>query len=227
MVLADFLGQRGQVKEALDLCEPLWPITRNPELLARLSIKTIFGASDSKDATQVSRVAGWLERAMEKNPKSATLPLGLGNLREHQGLYPEAEELYKQAITNGDREGISHNNLAWLMTLKDGKATTALDYVNQAIELKGPTADFLDTRGIVYLAAGDKQRAIKDLENAVALDRSPARLFHLAQAYLEIQDKEKAKRAFAEAKTKGLGPKTLHRLEESVYRKVVDELGMK
>jgi tetratricopeptide (TPR) repeat protein len=115
------------------------------------------------------------------------------------------------------------------MTLKDGKATAALEYVNQAIGLQGPRPDFLDTRGIVYLAIGDKQRAIADLKNAVAGDpkRSPAKLFHLAQAYLEVQDREKAKRTFTEAKTNGLAPSALHRLEEPVYRRVVTELGMK
>jgi hypothetical protein len=38
---------------------------------------------------------------------------------------------------------------------------------------------------------------------------------------------EKAKRAFTEAKTKGLVPGALHRLEEPVYHRVVGELGMK
>jgi tetratricopeptide (TPR) repeat protein len=232
MALADFLRRRGQLKQALDLCEPLWLDTKEPEQLAILSLKAVLPAGGSKvpnaeDRAQLSRVAGWLQQALAKNPKSTTLPLGLGNLREQQGLYPEAEELYKQAITNGDREGISHNNLAWLMTLKDGKATAALEYVNKAIGLKGPTPDFLDTRGIVYLTTGDKQRAIKDLEAAVAGDRTPAKLFHLAQAYLEVHDKERAKRIFAEAKTKGLVLGTLHRLEEPSYHRVVNELGMK
>jgi cellulose synthase operon protein C len=234
MVLADFLGRRGQVKEALDLCEQLWPNTKEPELLAKLSLRAVFTAngfkiSKSADDAQVLRVVSWLERALRKKPKSTILLLSLGNLREQQGLYAEAEEAYKQAITNGDRGGISHNNLAWLMTLKDGKAAAALEYVNQAIRLQGPNADFLDTRGIVYLAVGDKQRAIADLENAVAGDpaRSPVKLFHLAQAYLEVHDREKAKRTFTEAKTKGLVPDTLHRLEEPVYRRVVSELGMK
>jgi tetratricopeptide (TPR) repeat protein len=231
MALAAFLGRRGQMKEALDQYESLWVDTKEPELLAKISMQTFLAASDkdpsSGDPAQLSRVAGWLERALTKNPKSTILPLGLGNIRELQGLYPEAEELYKQAITNGDRGGISYNNLAWLMALKDGETKAALEYVNQAIGLKGPTSDFIDTRGMVYLSAGDKKLAIKDFENAVARDPSPAKLFHLAQAYLEVRDVEKAKRAFTEAKTKGLVPSALHRLEEPVYHKVVDELGMK
>jgi tetratricopeptide (TPR) repeat protein len=113
------------------------------------------------------------------------------------------------------------------MTLNDGTTRVALEYVNAAIELGGPNPAFLDTRGIVYLAAGDTQRAIKDLENAVAVDPAPGKLFHLAQAYLEINEKENARRNFEKAKAKGLSISMLHRLEEPAYRRVVDQLGMK
>ena len=51
----------------------------------------------------------------------------LGNLKENQGNYAEAEGLYRRAIEQGDEEGISCNNLAWLLALKDGKVKEALD----------------------------------------------------------------------------------------------------
>ena len=232
--LVAFLGRRGRVKDALDQCESLWPNTKEPERLASLSIQTIFATSNSKDPNskdpaQVSRVADWLEQAVAKNPKFTGLLVGLGNIRERQERYPDAEDLYKCAIANGDREGTSYNNLAWLMTLKDGKANEALALINQAIERKGPRLpDFLDTRGVIYLTAGDKQRAIQDLEDAVARDpSSPDKLFHLAQAYLEVHDKEKAKQNLEKAKSKGLVPSKLHPLEVSAYSKVVAELGLK
>ena len=52
--------------------------------------------------------------------------------------------------------------------------------------------EYLDTRGVVYLGLR-RQDAIDDLEKAVAADPSPAKLFHLAQAYLGAKNKEKAK----------------------------------
>ncbi|MGO9469895.1 MAG: tetratricopeptide repeat protein [Isosphaeraceae bacterium] len=232
MALIAFLGRRGRVKDALDLCEPLWKAARDPEVVARLSFGVLFAVSNSKapnskDPAQVSRVANWLEQAVAKNPKSTTMLLGLGNLREQQQRYPDAEDLYKRAIASGDRGGVSHNNLAWLLALKDRNGTAALEYINQAIGLKGRMPDFLDTRGIIYLTAGDKQRAIQDLEAAVAGDPAPDKLFHLAQAYLEIHDKEKAKQNLEKAKSKGLVPSKLHPLEVPAYGKVVTELGLK
>ena len=231
MSLIAFLGRRGRVKDALDLCEPLWKAAREPEVLARLSLGVLFAASNSKapnskDPAQISRVANWLEQAVAKNPKSTTLLLGLGNLREQQARYPDAEDLYKRTIANGDRGGISHNNLAWLMALKDRNGTAALEYINQAIGLKGRMPAFLDTRGIIYLTTGDKERAIQDLKDAVAGDPAPDKLFHLAQAYLEVHDKEKAKQNLEKAKSKGLVPSKLHPLEIPAYGKVVAELGL-
>jgi cellulose synthase operon protein C len=234
MALVAFLGRRGRVKDALDQCEPLWKAAWQPEVLVPVSLGALFPGgnskdSNSKDPAQISRVADWLEQAVAKNPKSTPLLLGLGNLREQQARYPDAEDLYKRAIANGDRGGTSHNNLAWLMTLKDGKVDEALALINQAIAHKGPRLpDFLDTRGIIYLTAGDKQRAIQDLEDAVARDpAAPDKLFHLAQAYLEVHDKEKAKQNLEKAKSKGLVPGKLHPLEVSAYGKVVTALGLK
>jgi len=233
VALIAFLARRGRVKDALDLCEPLWKAGREPETLARLSFGALVAASNSKvpnakDPAQVSRVADWLEQAVAKNPTSTTLLLGLANLREQQGRYPDAEKLYKRAIDNGDRGGISHNNLAWLMAFEDRNGmTAALEYINQAIGLRGRMPDFLDTRGIIYLTAGDKQRAIQDLEDAVAGDPAPEKFFHLAQAYLQVHDKEKAKQNLEKAKSKGLAPSKLHPLEVPAYGKVVAELGLK
>jgi len=232
MALIAFLGRRGRVKDALDLCEPLWKGAQEPEVVARLSFEALFGTGGSKnpkskDLAQLSRVADWLEQAVAKNPKSTALLVGLANLREQQQRYADAEELYQRAIANGDSGGVSHNNLAWLMALKDHNGPAALDYINKAIGLKGRLPDFLDTRGVIYLTAGDKQRAIKDLEDAVAGDPAPDKLFHLAQAYLQVHDNEKAKQNLEKAKSKGLVPSKLHPLEAPAYDKMVTELGMK
>ena len=52
-----------------------------------------------------------------------------------------------------------------------------------------------------------------------------SKYFHLAQAYLTVNDKANAKKSLEVAKAKGL-PNGLHRLEMAKYKKVLDELGM-
>ena len=97
--LATFLGRRHQVKEALDICEPLWPTTHEPEMVAAFCIGVLDANKNLDLAPQVDRVSGWLEQALAKpasvNPKSKhLLVVGLGNIREMQNRYSDAEALY-------------------------------------------------------------------------------------------------------------------------------------
>jgi tetratricopeptide (TPR) repeat protein len=113
-----------------------------------------------------------------------------------------------------------------LMALKNGKGAgkAALDYINDAIKLSGPRADYFDTRGIIRLKNGETQLAIDDLEKAVALDPSAPKYFHLAQAYHEIKDKEKTRENLEKAKNKGLTPSGLHPLEHPDYDRLITEM---
>jgi tetratricopeptide (TPR) repeat protein len=224
LAYVSFLGRQGRIKEALDVCEPLWTSTPNPEPLVATVVEALFPAKAEPDAAQIERVSQWIDRSIKQNPKSALFLIAMGNIRERQKRYSEAEALYRQVIKQGGGDVIPLNNLAWLMALKGDKGGEPLDLINKAIELRGPIPEFLDTRAIVYLANGESKRAIEDLENAVAIAPSATKYFHLAQAYLEASDKAAAKENLEKARAKGLAKGTLHPLELSVYEQVVSAL---
>ena len=227
MGLAAFLGRRGSVKNALDLCEPLWPTTREPELLAVLCVGVVMQPNNNAGPAELKRVIDWLTQALKQYPQSTTLMVSLASLHERQGLFQQAEALYRRAIVQGDPNGISYNNLAWLLALKvDGNLKDALEYVNRAIDLKGPRPDFLDTRAIVYLAKGENQSAIDDLEKAVAGDPSPSKYFHLAEAYLKANKLAEAKKNWERAANIKGWERGLHALEQTAYDEVRDKLGV-
>src|SRR5262249_11572863 len=182
------------------------------------------GSDSQVDRTHIRRVIGWLEQGIDQDPKATRLMVGLANLSERLGDYPRAEALYRKIIDLNDRDGIASNNLAWLIALKDRRSTDALGLIDGAIRRRGPLPDFLDTRGVVYLVAGDPRRAIADLETAVKAAPTSSKWFHLAQAYLRDNDKPKAKKCLETAKSLGL-PNGLHQLELTPYRKVLSELG--
>ena len=121
--LVRFLARTGRVGAALDLCEQLWKGTTNPEALVP-SLLDVVLSDKSKDRTaELDRVAGWLQQGLEQRPKSSILMLGLGNLRERQGKFAEAEELYRRDIDQGGGDKmVALNNLAWLMALRGEKA---------------------------------------------------------------------------------------------------------
>ena len=224
LLLAAFLGRRDRVKDALDICEPLWTSIRDVEVLGVTCINILFGSSDhprTPEPAQINRVVGWFDRAIALAPNqqrpNSWLLIGLGNLYEKQGRYSEAQKLYLVAA-EGDPNGIAYNNLAWLASQKDGKFKEALDYANRAVARKPDQPDFLDTRGMIYLAAGNRELALDDLQKAVANDPlSPSKHYHLAQAFLANSDKEKARQSLETAKSKGFTPNGLDALEQPSY----------
>ena len=235
---AKFLGRNGHVKDALDFCGPLWADPENVETVAQVCIEVINASNDPPDKDQVDRVARWLEQAIKQKKDSTLLLAALGNCRERQKRYDDARKFYERVIELSPRNTVesskmvanSYNNLAWLLALTGAQGKDALVDINQAINLAGPEPDFLDTRGIVYLSLNRTPEAINDLEIAVKANPSPARLFHLAQAYLQANNKEKAKQYWKDAMDKKLdqirfGPRGLHPLEESTYQKMRGELG--
>ncbi|WP_165250287.1 tetratricopeptide repeat protein [Paludisphaera soli] len=217
---AAYLGRRGRVKEALDVCEPLWKATPNPEPIAPTVIAVLLSSRTYNDAEQIGRVSGWIERGLQQNPKSPLLTIALATLRDRQQRYDEAVALYRKAVELRGGEVIPLNNLAWLLSLQGEKGAAPLEMINKAIALRGPIPEFLDTRGVVYLNKGESRRAIEDLENAVAIDPSAGRYFHLARAYLEAGDVEAAKRSLAKARDRGLGDDDIHPLERSALSQV-------
>lgn len=224
--LALFFTHRGKVKEAVDICEGLWADPAIREATANLCVAILCGDPAAPvDEAQARRVVGWFERAAAENPQSMAYLVGLGNLYERLGDYPRAEDAYRKAVKVNDRDGIASNNLAWLIVLREHNGEEALDLINKAIRARGPLPDFLDTRGMIYLANGQGQRAVADLEAAFRAAPTPPKYFHLAQAYLMLKDKDKARKILVNGKTRGL-PGGLHRLEVASYQKVASELGV-
>ena len=229
--LVQYLAQHNKLDQVIELCDSLWKDERNHEQVARLGLHAFADPNIPASPAQIRHAIGWLEQASRENPRSPLYPFGLGNLFERLGEDRRAEDQYRAVIKIDGREGIAINNLAWLMALRGRNPSDtvvlsdALRLINEAIRIKGEQPDFLDTRGVVYLSAGQGQNAVKDLKAAVDAQPTAPKLFHLAQAYLEVNDKGKAKQSLEAALTRGL-PKGLHHLEMATYEKVRHELGM-
>jgi len=225
LALAKFLGRHGRVKEAIDLCEQRWNATTNPEELVVGTMEVLSSSNPDSDKTQFERVAGWMEKWLEKQPKSLRLAIALAGLRERQGRFQEAETLYAQCVEKRPDNAIVLNNLAWLMALRNDDENVALGYINSAIKLGGEVPELLDTRGVVYTKLRRSQDAITDLIKATKLDPSGPKYFHLAQAYLQAGDTPAAAESWAKARSKGLTPDGLHALEVPGYQQFLKDLG--
>ena len=126
LALAQFLSRQERVKDALDVCEPIWKEANDLEKdkLVRVLLETVLAEKSKADSTQLERVADWMQNALDAlgpRPKSSILRVGLANLRERQKQFEAAKTLYSQDIAQDGGDVVSLNNLAWLTILKDAK----------------------------------------------------------------------------------------------------------
>jgi tetratricopeptide (TPR) repeat protein len=226
LALAGYLGRQKRWREALDVCEQAWQTC--PAYKVAITCSRILHEPGTSER-EYQRVQPWLEAAIQKQPRSADLLTCLADLHELRGHFAEAEETYQKAIKQDGRNLEALNNLAWLLAQRQGGSDEALQYVNQAIEVRGPIPEVLDTRAMVYFQAGKTEKALADWDSALGrVQVQPASLaaiyFHMARAHAKAGNPNEAKAAWQKAKAAGLQSDLLHPLERKSYQQLKDEL---
>ena len=224
LALAEHLGRRQRVEEALALCEQSWR-TCPPEAVAAASVGVLRAGQG--DARQCQAVERRLQEAVARKPESPVLLLALAELHDLQGRYPEAEASYRAVLLRDGNNVVALNNLAWLVALKFGKGAEGLELSNRALAGAGPLPDLLDTRAAVHLTLGQAGPALEDLGPAIAEAPTGAKYFHLAQAHQLGKNRNAAAVALGKARAAGLKAADLHPLERAAYDRLLGELALK
>src|SRR5208337_3018564 len=118
------------------------------------------------------------------------------------------------------------NNLAWLLVMRDQVQTEeALQLINRAIDLQGPSLTLVDTLAVVLIRAGKLDQAVDQLTNAKlrAPDNSSLAL-HLAWAFEAKGRNEDARKELLTAEQLGLRTKVLDPFERVIVQKLRNEL---
>jgi tetratricopeptide (TPR) repeat protein len=219
--LAALLARQGQGSAGLDQCE----LARKdcpPEAVVRACISIVY-AFEASDA-DLRRVEGWLLEARTTNASSVEWTVHLAALRNRQGRYDAAEQLYRQILEREPGNIAALNNLSCLLALRGGKADEALALVSRAMKILGPVPYLLDTRAVVYLANKRSDLAVKDLQDALAEAPTASGYFHLARAHRDASHRLEALAAMRKAIDMGLTPNRLHGLEKSTHQQLLREL---
>ena len=132
------------------------------------------------------RVQGWFELARQAQVNDVTLTWNQVDLsdvrRDYDKLATLYEALLKRSELNDLQRAVIRNNLAYVYAITN-KGDQALAIIGDAISQLGPRSDFLDTRGLAYLASGQFDNAVTDLRTAVSGGQGDAATyFHLALA---------------------------------------------
>jgi tetratricopeptide (TPR) repeat protein len=222
LVLAGFYGRQGRIDEALNFCEEAGREKAAPDAVGAVMVAVLRGGQPKPE--EFDRVDRWLREAVGKGDSNG-LAVPLADLRDLQGRYGDAVDLYQGALTKNPNNLLAINNLAWLLALKEGKGIDALAMVNRGIELVGPSPELLDTRGVIYLTLGRPAEAIKDLQDCIEQAPSALRYFHLAQAQQLAKNRAAASDAMGKAEKSGLQSRQLHPLEREAYKNLKAGLG--
>ncbi len=232
LLLAELQGRLGNFRAAIDLCEEIRQTEAfyQPGNAAAVAILRTNKPGDAQPTKfdhwqqQCVRVEASLREALQKKPRDIPLRLHLADLLDLQGKYSEVETLCREVLKEDQNHIVALNNLAWLLAQKSATAAEALTLIDRAIAVYGPRAELIDTRAVVQLTLGNLDRAVRDLERVVKEAPTPARLFHLCQAYERAKNIASAQAFLRQANDMGLTAQQLHPVEQAEYQRVTTEL---
>jgi len=174
------------------------------------------------------QVQQWLDKLSQDNPGAPGVLLLLAAFRDVQQDYDEAAKIYRELLNRADLTPVSRatveNNLAYILAMSETDSDEAEKLISRAIALLGPSAELLDTRAMVRLAAGKYPEAISDLTLVVSDQQKSAYYLHLAAAHLAAGDSDAARAAFLKAEELGLTPEEIHPLERKQYEELIQAL---
>lgn len=168
------------------------------------------------------QVQGWLEASRNDEPDSIALQLTEAEYLTLKHDYSAAGKVYEQILKQDPRNVVALNNLAWILSPKPEAQEQCMELITRAIRETGFTAELLDTRARVWIAAQQITPAEDDLREALRGGKTPLRLFHFALAKHQQQPPrlEEARKAFQEAQERGLTPAKVHPEDLPVYREL-------
>ncbi len=173
---ADYFFERGTAYEADQqadkaLADYSQAIKLKPDdvraLMARAGLRADRGAA-------AETIAPDLDAADHAAPREAELRLALGDLYQHVHDYAAAIAQYDHWIDSHNRDDVdmprARGSRCWARVLTGQGLDQALDDCTFAVRRRPKGADFLESRGFVYLRQGRYDKAARDYDAALALD---------------------------------------------------------
>ena len=205
--MASLIALAGQSQTAFDELDR-HKARLSPAGLANAGVAVVRTGRAS--APQVRVVKGWVESAVAATPDSVPLKLTLGELLALEGNFTAAEPIYRDVLKADGKNLVALNNLAWILASRDTASAEALGLIDRAISIGGANRELLDTRARILIAAGQYDRAVADLADAMGSNGSPLQYFHLALAYSRMGKTADAVKAFRDGRARGLDVRMIH-----------------
>lgn len=228
LALAAYQGRRGELRKALDLCQAVLKLRPRSEVVA-MAVAALQASPKSPRAEEYAQVQGWLDQ-WKASGRDTTLRLRqLVVFLEQQEKYSELIPAYRELLScpdvdDRDRANLS-NRLVYLMAFQKQDPKIAIDLIDKAIAILGPSPLLRETRGLALLANGQNRAAIDELQQSVQEAPSGQGYFHLALALAAANDLRSANRAIELARDdRHFSPNSLPPLERRSYQELLEKL---
>jgi tetratricopeptide (TPR) repeat protein len=209
IALAMLLAEQGRLDESLIELEKASPHA-NGEAIADAALR-LLAAHPTRPQTE--RMEKTLLAALARQPRPASLLAATALAATALERYEQAETFWRETLRADARHVAALNNLAIQLALQKRRLDEALELVQRAIEIAGPVPTLLDSRATVYLARGESDKALADLNAAIANAPNPIWYFHKARVLSARKDEAGARDALTKARELGLREELLHPLE--------------
>ena len=202
VLLAKSLSDQKKYKEAIDLCLRVAP-KRPAGEVATLLTQLLTTAGNNKELE--GRVQPTISAALNADRNNVELLMSVAVRHVTVDNYDEAIKLFRRVIELQPNHAVALNNLATLLAERPNELAEARKYAERAMASVGRTPPLLDTLGTIEIRSGNPERAVVDLEEAIAgAARDPRYYFHLAVAYQRSQRELDAQNALDTAYSYGL-----------------------
>lgn len=167
-----------------------------------------------------------IQAAMQDSQARADLHYSLGVVRVVQNRNADAIAEFRQVVKLNPRHVPAMNNLALLLAEDTASRKEALAIIDRAIDQDGMTPDLCDTKGTILLLDGRADEAIRFLEIATqGTNVDPRFEFHLALAYDDQGNREKAREHFQKAIQGRLEEQILTKWDQQMLAELRKNLG--
>jgi tetratricopeptide (TPR) repeat protein len=148
----------------------------------------------------LQNAAANMQKAREILPGNVMILTTLAMVLEQGGRWTEAQQVYQAAVKMDPNNGLSLNNLAFLIAEHGGDLDSALNMANKAKQIMPSLTEVSDTLGWIYLKKGMPDIAIESFRELVAKAPHQATYrYHLGMALWMKGDRPSALREFQSA----------------------------
>lgn len=181
----DVLMAEMKHSQAVKVYERALSLGKNSTLL--LKLVGAYGLAGNPQAGD-ARLAKWLK----ESPEDELVRMHAGEAALKRANFKESITHYEWLLKSRPDNVVALNNLAWAYAqVKDARA---LETAERAYKLAPENASVGDTLGSLLIEGGDAQRGVALLEKAAKTAPDvPEIRYHLAQGWIKIGDKSKAR----------------------------------